>query len=130
MDGWWQRGEFEFDPNLSWWWGIQVTNCFLSLCNSAPTILQILGPMRPFYFSIHNIYVKSERGYCILICWWDKTLLVSPNSSPAVQNRLCKHMCKTEFYRVWKIACKYVHVSLIMKSLWKNWDRFFCRWVS
>ena len=32
MDRWWQRGEFEFDPTLSWWWGIQVTNCFLSLC--------------------------------------------------------------------------------------------------
>ena len=33
-------------------------------------------------------------------------------------------MCKTEFYRVWKIACKYVHVSLIMKLLCKKWDRF------
>ena len=33
-------------------------------------------------------------------------------------------MCKTEFYRVWKIACKDVHVSMILKSLWKQWDRF------
>ena len=97
---------------------------------SAPTILQTWGPMMSLYLSIRNRYVKSERGYCVLICWWDKPLSVSKNSSPSVHNSLCKHMCKTEFYRVWKIACKDVHVSLIMKYLYKKWDRFLyiCLW--
>ena len=33
-------------------------------------------------------------------------------------------MCKTKFYRVWKIASKDVHVSLSLKSMSKKWDRF------
>ena len=41
-----------------------------------------------------------------------------------MRNRLCKNMWKIEFYRVWKITSKDVHVSLSIKSSSKNWDRF------
>ena len=48
---------------------------------------------------------------------------------PKIPLQLCiifsvKNMRKTEFYRVWKMACKDAHVSLIIKPLCKNWDRF------
>ena len=43
---------------------------------------------------------------------------------PKIPLHLCtvgsvKICVKTKFYRVWKITCKYVPVSLILKSLWK-----------
>lgn len=70
----------------------------------APEILQSYGRRILSYISIWDRYIKSERGCCILVCYWDKPLSVSKNSAPTVHHILCETMSKKLLCTVQKVG--------------------------
>ena len=124
MDRSLKRGEFEFYPTLSWWWGIQVTNCFIFLWILLQQFCK-LGVQ--WYLCISQSVIDMKKVKEVIV---DKDVgEINLFHFPKIPLQLCiivsvQNMCKTKFYRVWKITSKDVHVSLSLKSMSKKWDRF------